>query len=87
DPGYIGTSMLFATVAETILTDRGSLSAQGGVFTPAALFGRSSLLERLARRGFEFKVIESDLPGVLACSGADGASYSGEETEGDGTFC
>lgn len=60
DPGYIGTSLLFSVVAETILQDRSSLSAVGGVFTPAALFCRSSLLTRLSRRGFEFKVVSSD---------------------------
>jgi len=63
DPGYIGTAMMFATVAETILEDRGSLAAAGpgGIFTPAALFRRSSLLPRLARQGLEFAVVESDL--------------------------
>lgn len=64
DPAYVGTSLLFAVVAETLLQDRGSLAAGGGVFTPAALFSRSSLLERLSGRGFELRVVESDLPGV-----------------------
>jgi len=61
DPGYIGTSLLFSAVADTILRDRGSLSASGGVFTPAALFAGSSLLSRLKQRGFEFKVVKTDL--------------------------
>jgi len=66
DPGYIGTALMFSVVAETILQDRKSLSASGGVFTPAALFANSSLLDRLAKRGFSFEVVESDLPGAAA---------------------
>lgn len=62
DPGYIGTALLFSMVAETILQDRASLAAPGGVFTPAALFGGSSLLERLGKQGFRFETVESDLP-------------------------
>jgi len=62
DPGYIGTALLFAAVAETLLRDRGSLAAGGGVFTPGALFGPSPLLERLSRWGFRFEVLSSELP-------------------------
>mmetsp|Transcript_93008 Transcript_93008/g.259119 ORF Transcript_93008/g.259119 Transcript_93008/m.259119 type:complete len:433 (-) Transcript_93008:79-1377(-) len=62
DPSYIGTALLFAVVAETLLRDRGSLAAAGGVFTPGALLGGSSLLERLGQRGFRFEVAESELP-------------------------
>merc|ERR1712176_1309006 len=62
DPGYIGTSLLFSVVAETILADRASLSAPGGVFTPGALFRGSSLMGRLSQKGFKFEVVKSDLP-------------------------
>mmetsp|Transcript_21312 Transcript_21312/g.44244 ORF Transcript_21312/g.44244 Transcript_21312/m.44244 type:complete len:98 (+) Transcript_21312:2-295(+) len=62
DPGYIGTALLFAVVAETVLEGRAGLAAGGGVFTPGALFGSSSLLERLDRRGFRFEVVTSELP-------------------------
>lgn len=61
DPGYIGTSMLIATVAETILAERSSLPG-GGVFTPAALLCESTLLKRLAAKGFIFETTKSDLP-------------------------
>mmetsp|Transcript_27754 Transcript_27754/g.74159 ORF Transcript_27754/g.74159 Transcript_27754/m.74159 type:complete len:424 (+) Transcript_27754:102-1373(+) len=64
DPGYIGTSLLFVLVAQTILEDRGKFSARGGVFTPGAffhLFQPSSILERLTANGVEFKVVRSDL--------------------------
>jgi len=42
DPAYIGTSLLFSVVAETILQDRAGLASRGGVFTPAALFSSCS---------------------------------------------
>merc|ERR1712046_543669 len=61
DPGYIGTSLLLVLVAQTMLEERSKLAAQGGVYTPAAIFKTSSLIDRMASKGVEFKVVSSDL--------------------------
>ncbi|CAF5165452.1 unnamed protein product, partial [Rotaria sp. Silwood1] len=54
DPGYIGTSKLSIGCAIMLLKENDRLPAQGGVFTPAGAFGRTSLMKYLEKEGFSF---------------------------------
>ncbi|CAF2066324.1 unnamed protein product [Rotaria magnacalcarata] len=54
DPGYIGTSKLSIACAIMLLQESDRLPTKGGVFTPAAAFGRTSLMKFLETEGFSF---------------------------------
>ncbi|XP_051867624.1 saccharopine dehydrogenase-like oxidoreductase [Pristis pectinata] len=57
EPGYIATSMAMVQAAVTILWEQKSLPKRGGVYTPGAVFSKTTLTERLNKRGIEFTVI------------------------------
>jgi short subunit dehydrogenase-like uncharacterized protein len=58
-PGYVATPIIFLELAQCLLEERGSLPAQGGVFTPGALFADSGLIDRLRRAGIDFTVLDA----------------------------
>lgn len=58
EPGYVSTSMLLVQAGLTILKEHNALPTRGGVYTPAAAFGRTSLVERLCECGVAFSVVE-----------------------------
>uniref|UniRef100_S4RN82 Saccharopine dehydrogenase-like C-terminal domain-containing protein n=1 Tax=Petromyzon marinus TaxID=7757 RepID=S4RN82_PETMA len=58
EPGYVSTSMLLVQAGVTILKEHKALPKRGGVYTPAAAFGRTSLVERLCECGVAFSVVE-----------------------------
>jgi len=58
DPGYIGTAIMIVQCALTMLHEKDKLPGAGGVLTPGAAFWKTSLLERLAKRGLTFAMLE-----------------------------
>jgi len=54
DPGYGGTSKMFIACAIMLLTENERLPVKGGVLTPAAAFGRTTLMNYLKKEGFLF---------------------------------
>eukprot|EP00899_Mesostigma_viride_P012666 jgi/Mesvir1/213/Mv13557-RA.1 len=56
EPGYVATPICAVQSALVILEERGALPP-GGVFTPAAAFGRSTLVQRLSSSGVTFKAL------------------------------
>ncbi|KAB1258821.1 Saccharopine dehydrogenase-like oxidoreductase [Camelus dromedarius] len=59
EAGYVATSIAMVQAAMTLLNDASDLPKVGGVFTPAAAFSRTKLIDRLTQRGIEFSVISS----------------------------
>lgn len=57
EPGYVATPMAMVQAAITILWEQKLLPKRGGVFTPGAIFSKTTLTERLNKRGIEFTVI------------------------------
>jgi len=57
EPGYIATPIIFLDVAKCLLEERHRLPVSGGVFTPGAVFGESTLIERLKKSGISFRVL------------------------------
>uniref|UniRef100_H3BC87 Saccharopine dehydrogenase-like oxidoreductase n=1 Tax=Latimeria chalumnae TaxID=7897 RepID=H3BC87_LATCH len=57
EPGYVSTPIAMVQSAITILKEKTSLPERGGVYTPGAAFSKTSLIERLNKRGLEFTVI------------------------------
>ncbi|XP_078262006.1 saccharopine dehydrogenase-like oxidoreductase [Rhinoraja longicauda] len=57
EPGYVATSMAMVQAAITILWEQKLIPKRGGVYTPGAIFSKSTLIERLTKRGIEFTVI------------------------------
>ncbi|XP_069786968.1 saccharopine dehydrogenase-like oxidoreductase [Narcine bancroftii] len=57
EPGYVATSIAMVQAAVTILWEKKSLPNRGGVYTPGAAFSKTTLTERLNKRGIEFMVI------------------------------
>ena len=58
EPGYVATPVFLLAAAQTLLEERGRLPANGGVMTAGTAFGRTTLLERLRRRGIGLSVLE-----------------------------
>ena len=59
EPGYIATPIIMVQTALTLQQEReGCQTAmgQGGVFTAGALFGETSLIQRLSNAGVLFEV-------------------------------
>jgi len=57
--GYDATSQCMVQAGMTILRETDKLPENGGVYTAGAAFLRTSLLERLQKRCFTFKVLEN----------------------------
>lgn len=61
DPGYIATPIFLVQAALTLLEERKVITSRlgyGGVFTPGAVFGRTSFIDRIRKAGIAFNEIE-----------------------------
>ncbi|XP_067138189.1 saccharopine dehydrogenase-like oxidoreductase [Centruroides vittatus] len=58
DPAYITTALCLVNAGVVCLKENEKMPGSGGVFTPAAAFEDTSLLERLQKSGMEFSIIE-----------------------------
>lgn len=58
DPGYFGTAILITQSALTVLEEKDKLPQEGGVFPPGAAFLKTSLRQRLEKKGIHFTVDE-----------------------------
>ncbi|CAL8316440.1 unnamed protein product [Merluccius merluccius] len=56
EPGYVATPAAMVQAAITVLTELHSLPHRGGVYTPAAAFTKTRLIERLNTHGIKFSV-------------------------------
>lgn len=45
--------------ATTILKEKQKLPARGGVFSPAACFAKTNIVDNLNKHGFKFEVLSS----------------------------
>ncbi|XP_010002913.1 PREDICTED: saccharopine dehydrogenase-like oxidoreductase [Chaetura pelagica] len=57
EPGYVTTPIAMVQAAVSLLEDAACLPKQGGVYSPAAAFCKTKLIDRLNKRGIEFSVI------------------------------
>ncbi|XP_018362845.1 PREDICTED: saccharopine dehydrogenase-like oxidoreductase isoform X2 [Trachymyrmex cornetzi] len=58
-PAYEMTSITAILSATTILNETDKIPDNGGVFTPGAAFGKTSLIEQLIKHNIKFEVISS----------------------------
>ncbi|KYM97012.1 PREDICTED: saccharopine dehydrogenase-like oxidoreductase [Cyphomyrmex costatus] len=58
-PGYELTSIMVILSAITILNETDKMPYNGGVLTPGAAFGRTSLIEQLIKHNVKFEMISS----------------------------
>lgn len=58
--GYVTTPIAVVQSAYTILRDREQIPESGGVLTPGAAFGKTTLIDRLQKNGITFTVVEND---------------------------
>jgi len=54
DPGYGGTAKMVLASAIMLLTENKRLPVKGGVLTPGAAFGRTTLINHLEKEGILF---------------------------------
>lgn len=59
-PGYPAAAKAALLSAVTILQERDRLPKKGGVYTPAAAFSKTTIVERLNNFGFKFQVLTQD---------------------------
>lgn len=62
EPGYIATPIIMVQTALTLQQERDrciALMGPGGVFTVGALFGETSLTQRLSKAGVTFEVTKT----------------------------
>ncbi|KAJ8356629.1 hypothetical protein SKAU_G00194230, partial [Synaphobranchus kaupii] len=59
DAGYVATPIAMVQAAITLLNEPKSLPKTGGVYTPGAAFAKTTLVDRLNKRGFQFSVMTS----------------------------
>lgn len=60
EPGYIATPILLVHTALTLAQERDTIkrvAGEGGVFTAGALFGETTLVDRLNKAGVSFEVL------------------------------
>ncbi|XP_071642451.1 saccharopine dehydrogenase-like oxidoreductase isoform X1 [Temnothorax longispinosus] len=58
-PAYEGTSIIAILSAITILNESDKIPDNGGVLTPGAAFGKTSLIEQMNKHNIKFEVISS----------------------------
>lgn len=56
EPGYIATPIAMVQAAITLLKEPQSLPMRGGVYSPGAVFAKTTLIDRLHRHGLQFSV-------------------------------
>lgn len=59
NPGYGATCVSLLTAAKIILNEKNKIPINGGVLTSGAAFSKTSMIPELCKRGFSFKIIES----------------------------
>ncbi|XP_046558013.1 saccharopine dehydrogenase-like oxidoreductase [Haliotis rubra] len=59
EPGYVTTPICMVQSGLMILKEKSKLPSDGGVYTPGAAFGETSLITRLDKRNVKFQVLES----------------------------
>jgi len=57
EPGYALTPICLVQAGLCILEEKARIKPKGGVFTPGAVFGSTSLEQRLEKNGCKFEVI------------------------------
>lgn len=57
EAGYVATPIAMVQAALTILNEPSALPTKGGVYSPGAVFSRTSLIDRLNKHGIQFSVI------------------------------
>ncbi|KAK2854207.1 hypothetical protein Q5P01_006868 [Channa striata] len=57
EPGYVATPIAMVQAALTILNESTALPKKGGVYTPGAVFAKTTLVDRLNKHGIQFSVI------------------------------
>ncbi|XP_043253583.1 saccharopine dehydrogenase-like oxidoreductase [Colletes gigas] len=57
NPGYGGTCIMLLLSAMTILKESDKIPENGGVMTPGAAFGKTSLIEELNKKDIRFEVV------------------------------
>ncbi|XP_024874667.1 saccharopine dehydrogenase-like oxidoreductase [Temnothorax curvispinosus] len=58
-PTYEATSIIAILSAITILNEADKMPDNGGVFTPGAAFGKTSLIEQMNKHNIKFEIISS----------------------------
>lgn len=57
EPGYVATPICMVQAALVVIQEAEKLPFQGGVYPPGAAFAKTTLIERLNKRGVTFEVI------------------------------
>ncbi|KAM3876669.1 saccharopine dehydrogenase-like oxidoreductase [Diretmus argenteus] len=57
EAGYVATPIAMVQAALTILNEPTALPKTGGVYTPGAVFAKTTLIDRLNKHGLQFSVI------------------------------
>jgi len=57
EPGYVATPIFMVQSALVVLREAGKLPLGGGVYAPGAAFAKTTLIERLTRRGITFEIL------------------------------
>lgn len=60
NPAYGATCIMLLTSAITILKESDKIPANGGVLSPGAAFGKTSLIEELNKKDIRFEVVSSN---------------------------
>jgi len=60
NPGYGACAMFLVQSAMVILKEREKLPQGGGVFTTAAAFSKTTLMERINQNGIDLEIIEQE---------------------------
>uniref|UniRef100_A0A673BWK7 Saccharopine dehydrogenase-like oxidoreductase n=1 Tax=Sphaeramia orbicularis TaxID=375764 RepID=A0A673BWK7_9TELE len=55
--GYVATPIAMVQAALTILNESTALPKKGGVYTPGAVFAKTTLIDRLNKHGIQFSVL------------------------------
>ncbi|XP_036148685.1 saccharopine dehydrogenase-like oxidoreductase [Monomorium pharaonis] len=64
-PGYEMTSIVVILSAMTILNEIDKIPDNGGVLTPGAAFGKTSLIEQMIKHNIKFEVISTEIQNKL----------------------
>lgn len=59
NPGYGATCVALVQSAVTLIKDKSALPANGGIYTPAIAFSKTSLIKELSANGFTFEVVSA----------------------------
>jgi len=57
EPGYITTPICLVQCAYILLNEKSNLPKEAGVYTPGAIFAKTSLVDRLTKRNIKFSLV------------------------------